>query len=85
MAGTVDERKLKVLLFNIFIEPCRNTCEERRKAEIQSNASFLRLRIFVKAGSGCDGTENPANGSLAGIHMSKHANIDIQALVGLDS
>ena len=77
MARAVDEGKLKVLLFDILIEPSRNACEECRKTKVQSNASLLRLWIFVETGSGCDSTKNPANGGLAGIHMPKHTNIDI--------
>lgn len=82
MARAVDKRELQVLLFNFSLEPDGHSGEEGREAKIEGDSPFLGLGVLIQAGSGSNLAQDPADGRFAGVHMSEHSYVDIDAFVG---
>lgn len=58
-----------------LLEPFRDLDDEGREAQVQCDASFLGLRILVKASSGLNGAQCLAEGGLARIYMAQNSNV----------
>jgi hypothetical protein len=78
MAWAVDESKLQVFFFGFVL--FWHFSKKGREAEIEGDASFLGLRVFIEGCSGSDFTKNSAERRFSGIDMTQDSNVDIKTI-----